>query len=162
MGARLHIVPISKEVARRFVQDHHRHNEAPSKMQVSYCVGVAVGDELVGVATAGHPVNRSMADGFTLEVNRSCVDGYQKNANSMLYGALRRVAKALGYRRLITYTLHDESGASLRAVGFVIVSDVGVRSWADDSKMRVRHDVNLFGERRQALGAPKYRWELSL
>jgi hypothetical protein len=156
------IGPVSKEVARRFVQDHHRHNETPTKAQVSFAIGLYVGDDLVGVATAGWPVNRSMGDGATLEVNRTCVDGYIKNGNSMLYGAVCRAAKAMGYDRVITYTLHEETGASLKASGFVCVADVGTRSWSTDTKVRVRHDVNLFGERRQAQNSAKWRWEKQL
>lgn len=155
----LQIRPVTKDAARRFVQDNHRHNEAPTKAQVSFVVGLYDDDTLVGVACAGQPVARGLADGFTLEVNRTCVQGYVPNANSMLYGAVCRVAKALGYRRVVTYTLHEESGASLKASGFTLVSDVGVRSWADDTQSRVRHDYDLFGQRRQAIGQPKYRWE---
>jgi hypothetical protein len=35
----------------------------------------------------------------------------------MLYRAAWRAVKALGYRKLITYTLPEEGGASLRASG---------------------------------------------
>jgi len=156
----LAIRPVTKTEARRFVQDHHRHNEAPSKAQSIFCVGLYEGDTLIGVATAGHPVARHLCDGETLEVNRTCVDGYHRNANSMLYGAMRRTAKSLGYRRLITYTLHSESGSSLKAVGFRQVADVRLQTWSRPN--RIRHDVNLFGERRQALGDAKWRWELDL
>ena len=158
----LQIRPVSRDVARRFVQDHHRHNEAPSKAQVSIVVGLYDNDELVGVATAGHPVARALGDGVTLEVNRTCVAGHHKNANSMLYGAICRAAKALGYAKVITYALHEESGASLKASGFRCVHDVGARSWQDSNVARIRHDVNLFGERRQAQNVPKWRWEREL
>ena len=71
---------------------------------------------------------------LTLEVNRTCTDG-TKNANSMLYGAIWRAAKALGYTRLITYTQADESGASLHAAGWVKVKEIAPRkSWADSSQ----------------------------
>ncbi len=65
---------------------------------------------------AGRPVARAFDDGLTLEVNRTCTDG-TRNANSMLYGAVWRAARAMGYARCITYTQHDESGASLKAAG---------------------------------------------
>ena len=162
MSHNLCIAPVSKDAARRFVQDNHRHNEAPSKAQVSFVVGLYDADELVGVATAGNPVARHNADGFTLEVNRTCVKGFVPNANSMLYGAICRAAKALGYRSVITYTLHDESGASLKASGFTNEADIGSRSWQDSNVARIRHDVNLFGERRQAQNLPKYRWRRTL
>ena len=65
----------------------------------------------------GRPVARMVDDGWTLEVNRTCTDG-TKNANSMLYGACRRVTFGLGYRKLITYILPTESGSSLIAAGW--------------------------------------------
>lgn len=158
----IEIRPITKTAARIFVNEHHRHNEAPTEMQVSFAIGLWEDGELVGVATAGQPVARALADGFTLEINRSCIRGLTNNANSIVYGAICRAAKALGYRRVVTYTLHSESGASLRASGFTRVADIGSRSWQDDSKVRVRYDTNLFGERVNAANEPKYRWERDL
>jgi hypothetical protein len=158
------LVPVDKTKARAFIQEHHRHNEAPSPMQVSFAVGLEADGELVGVMTAGRPVARMLADGFTLEVNRTCVRDFHRNANSRLYGACARAAKALGYRRLVTYTLQDESGVSLKASGWTCVADIGVRSWADDNDpdKRPRKDVTLWGDRNNAANLPKYRWELAL
>jgi len=68
-------------------------------------------------------------DGATVEILRIATDG-ARNACSMLYGACRRVARALGYSRVITYTLPDEGGASLRASGFVFDGDAGNASKA--------------------------------
>lgn len=160
--SRLKIRPVTKTEARRFVQEHHRHNEAPSSMQVQLVVGLYDEDTLVGVATAGHPIARAFNGQNMLEINRTCIDGYHKNGNSLLYGAICRAAKALGYEKVTTYTLHDESGVSLKASGFKIVDDVGLTSWQDGTKSRVRYDFNLFGERRQAIGQAKYRWERDL
>ena len=76
------------------------------------------------------------AEGNTLEVIRTATDG-TRNANSMLYGAARRAAFALGYDRLITYTQADESGASLRAAGFrVIAQRPPRRGWDTPSRRR--------------------------
>jgi hypothetical protein len=89
--------------------------------------------ELVGVAMAGRPIARHLDDGKTIEVNRTCTDG-TANANSMLYGAVWRAARAMGYQRCITYTQHDESGASLRGAGFVHLKSLSPRkSWAESS-----------------------------
>jgi tRNA A37 N6-isopentenylltransferase MiaA len=111
----LEIVPVTFRQAQAFIARHHRHHKPPRGMK--FCLGIAAGDELVGVATVGRPVARAYDDGYTLEVNRTCTDG-TPNANSMLYGASWRAAKALGYRRLITYTQEGETGASLRAAGW--------------------------------------------
>jgi hypothetical protein len=158
------LVPVDKTRARAFVQEHHRHNEAPSAMQVSFAIGLEADGELVGVMTAGRPVARMLADGLTLEVNRTCVRDFHRNANSRLYGACARAARAMGYRRLVTYTLQEESGTSLRASGWTCVADIGSRSWADDNDptKRPRQDVTLWGERKNAASVAKFRWELLL
>ena len=159
------VVPISKNDARAFVEAHHRHNEAPPAMSVVFVTALHDGDAVVAVATAGRPVARALDDGYTLEVSRVCVrEGVEvtRNANSRLYGVIRRVATALGYRRLVTYTLASEPGTSLKASGFAEPVSVGVRSWEDSSRARPRHDVTLWGERRNAANEPKLRWEMSL
>ena len=61
---------------------------------------------------------------MTLEVTRLCTDG-TKNACSFLYGKAARAAFALGYRRIGTYTLPDEGGASLRAAGWKLIGERG-------------------------------------
>ena len=108
------MVPVTHAVANEFVRRFHRHNK-PTPGCI-FCVGVA-DDQLRGVAIVGRPVARMLDDGLTVEINRVCTDG-TRNACSMLYGAARRVAKSLGYARIITYTLPEEGGASLRASGF--------------------------------------------
>lgn len=113
---RLKIVPLSLAEANEFVRRFHRHHKPVPGCK--FCCGVAdENGEIHGVAIVGRPVARFLDDGWTLEVNRTCTDG-TRNANSMLYGACWRAAKAMGYRRLITYTLPEESGASLRAAGW--------------------------------------------
>ena len=126
-----YVVPITLREASAFIERHHRHNKPPRGWK--FGVGLKLGDELVGVATAGRPVARHYDDGLTLEVNRTCTDG-TRNANSMLYGAVWRAAKAMGYKRCITYTQADETGASLRAAGWVKVKELEARkSWAESS-----------------------------
>lgn len=99
----------------------------------------------------GRPVSRVLdADDFTCEVTRLASDG-SKNVCSMLYAAAWRAARAMGYRRLITYTLQSEPGSSLRAVGFTIAGEVTKRSWHTPSRPRVDKDE------RQA----RFRWELN-
>ena len=157
----LEIIPITHKQAKEYIAKHHRHNEPP--LMAVFVVGVQVSDELVGVAMAGLPKARLLMDGRTLEVNRTCTDGH-RNANSMLYGACARAAKALGYKRLITYTLHEESGASLKAAGWNLVDDrAGGTSWA-------HHTINpgydpqsyqddLFKHKKKMPLGRKNRWE---
>lgn len=149
----LALVPVTLTEARRFVGEHHRHNLPP--VGHLFSVGVAVDGLLVGVAIAGRPVARALNDGATIEVTRTCTTGV-KNANSMLYGAISRAAAALGYRRIFTYTLAEESGSSLRAVGFRVDAELAARpSWSSPSRLRTQTD--LFGDERRPAG-PKVRW----
>lgn len=130
----MNVVPISLDEANTFVAQHHRHHgPVPG---AKFCIAVAETDRIVGVAIVGRPVSRMLDDGWTLEVNRTCTDG-TKNANSMLYGACRRAAFALGYRKLITYTLPSESGASLRAAGWTCLGEAGGGNWSRESRPRV-------------------------
>ncbi|QZT61276.1 XF1762 family protein [Mycolicibacterium austroafricanum] len=141
----LQICPITFGEASAFVSAHHRHHPAPTGHKFS----IAVADQdgaVVGVAMVGRPVARHLDDGWTLEVNRTCTTGV-KNANSMLYGAAWRAAKALGYRRLITYTLASESGGSLRASGWRVVAERSSRKgW--DCPSRPRVDTTDYGVQR--------------
>ena len=130
----MNIVPVTFRDACQFVAEQHRHNKPPVGHKFS--IGLKNEGVLVGVAMAGRPVARHLDDGLTLEINRTCTDG-TKNANSMLYGAVRRVAWGMGFKRIITYTQSNESGASLRASGFVRIKSLPARgSWAESSVKR--------------------------
>lgn len=149
------IVPITLKSAKQFVKEHHRHNKPPTGWKFGVGLQNDSGD-LVGVAVAGRPSARHLDDGRTLEVTRTCTDG-TKNANSMLYGAVWRAARAMGYTKCVTYTQCDESGASLRAAGFIRAKDLPARkSWAESSvKLRDKRDPIGNG------GVARVRWEIS-
>jgi hypothetical protein len=140
----LRIVPISLEEANAFVEKHHRHHKPAIGHKFS--VAAAEGDTIRGIAIVGRPVARGNDDGWTLEVNRCCTDGV-KNGCSMLYGAAWRAAKALGYRRLITYTLPAEGGASLRAAGWRLIGERGGGNWNTPSRPRIDTDAALRGQK---------------
>ena len=150
--SRLRLRPITRSEARAFVGRNHRHNKA--HLGELFAVGLEEGDTLVGVGVASRPVARALCDGRTCEITRLCVTTKQ-NACSMLYGALCRAAQALGYTRVITYTLESESGASLRASNFVADGIVQPTSWSH--KSRHRYEVDLFGNELIPSG-PKIRW----
>lgn len=132
---RLAIVPISFSEAALFVKRVHRHHPSPTGHKFS----IATADEagvVRGVAIIGRPVARGNDNGWTLEVSRVATDG-AKNACSILYGAAWRAAKALGYQKLITYTLTSEPGTSLRAAGWKVIGEVTARSWSCKSRPRI-------------------------
>lgn len=128
------IIPMSLDEANAFVREHHRHHRPVPGAK--FCIGVESEGQVVGVAIVGRPVARMFDDGWTLEVNRTCTDG-TKNANSALYGACRRAAWALGFKRLITYTLPTESGVSLTAAGWKCIGEAGGGKWSRANRPRV-------------------------
>lgn len=144
MSASLEIVPLTFTQAAEWNADHHRHH--PDITGHKFSMGVATIPEgvLVGVAINGRPVAREFDDGRTIESNRVCTDGYP-NANSMLYGAVARVAFGLGYVRVVTYTEASESGASLRAAGYRIVAQRPARANWHDSSVKLRSKRNPKG-----------------
>ena len=109
----LEIVPTTLAEANEFVARHHRHRGRVTGHLFS--IAVARDGEVCGVVIVGRPVARCLDDTLTVEVTRVATDG-TPNASSKLYGAAQRAAFALGYRRVITYTLETEPGTSLRAV----------------------------------------------
>lgn len=123
----LELQPISLKEANAFVTLYHRHHKASRGHKFS--LACKDNGKLVGVAICGRPVSRYLDDGETLEVNRLCTDGTH-NACSFLYGASARAAKALGYRRIITYILESESGTSLRASGWTCEGIAGCKEWS--------------------------------
>lgn len=141
MTDKLRLVPVSLLSANQFVATWHRHHRPVTGHKFS--IGVADDlDRLCGVAIIGRPVARHYDDGLTLEVNRSCTDG-TPNANSMLYGAAWRAAKALGYRRLITYTQAGESGSSLAGAGWKRLAELPPRKgWSVPSRPRQDHGID--------------------
>lgn len=144
----LRIVPVRFRDACGFVEMWHRHHRPP--VGSKFCIGVAdTEDVLRGVAIVGRPVARMLDDGMTLEVTRTATDG-TPNANSMLYGSAWRAARALGYRRLVTYTQQGETGASLRAAGWRIAERRPRPGWNMPSRPRELHGSE---------GIPRTLWE---
>lgn len=134
------IVPCTISDASEFIAQHHRHHRPP----VGGLFAVACANDegaVCGVAVVGRPVARMSQNGWTAEVTRLATDG-TKNACSILYAACWRAARALGYRKLITYTLNTEPGTSLKAAGWKCVGEVRGRSWSCESRPRVdRHPL---------------------
>src|SRR4051812_5557777 len=106
-------IPMSIQDANEFVDQHHRHNKRV--LSAKFAIGASDGERLVGVAIIGRPIARLMQDGWTAEVNRVCVlHDAPKGTNSFLYGRAWRIWQQMGGKRMLTYTLTSESGASLR------------------------------------------------
>lgn len=156
----LSIRPISIATANAFVETHHRHRG--KKTGCKFALSVYDGSDLHGVAICSNPVARNADDGLTLEVARVCTDG-TRNACSMLYGACARVAKAMGYRKIQTYILASEHGASLKASGFTCAGQAGRESWEKYPSARTKareefKQIELFPSKKPP-EEMKTRWE---
>lgn len=132
--SKLCTVAISLEEANAFIVAHHRHHG--EVVGHKFSIGAAFADKIVGIAIVGRPVARRRDDGLTLEVTRLCTDG-TRNACSFLYGACARACFALGYKRIGTYILKSEDGASLKASGWRLVGETPGKSWSVPSRPRV-------------------------
>ncbi len=152
--------PISIHDANVFVEQHHRHHGA--KNGCRFAIAVYDGDQLHGVAICSNPVARNADDGLTLEVARLCTDGTY-NACSILYGACARIARDMGYRKIQTYILQSESGASLKASGWICEGEAGRPTWSGKwaSERQKERDavkqISLFAEKKPP-EEMKVRW----
>lgn len=155
----LEIRPITLRAANAYVAQHHRHNQPTNGHKFS--VSVWDGDRMCGVAIAGQPIARKLDDGLTIEIRRVCTDG-TRNACSILYAACAKAARAMGYRRAITYTLVSEPGTSLKAAGFTNRGEAGGVSWNMPSRPREIEQITMFGTVRKYPDEKKIRWEKQL
>jgi hypothetical protein len=131
----LHIVPCHFDEANAFIEQYHRHHQPTC----GYKFAVAIADEadaIRGVVMVARPIARMLDDGWTLEVTRLCTDGV-KNGCSMLYAAAWRAARAMGYRKLVTYILDSESGVSLTAAGWKRIGECGGGTWNRTARPRI-------------------------
>lgn len=144
---KLALRPLKLRDANALVAAWHRHHK-PARGCV-FCLGATASGVIVGVAIVGRPVARMLDDGFTAEVTRVSTNG-ARNACSFLYGAVARICRTMGFARVITYTLPEEGGASLRAAGWRLTEDkAGGGSWSRDGRERTdRHPTQM-----------KLRWE---
>jgi hypothetical protein len=131
---KLHHVRIELAEANAFVTEHHRHHKPV--IGHLFSLGAVLGDKIVGVCIVGRPVSRHRDDGLTSEVTRLCTDG-TRNACSVLYGAAAKASFALGFKRIGTYILASENGASLKASGWRLIGETPGRSWSVPSRPRV-------------------------
>lgn len=132
---RLEIQPITQTEAFTYIDTHHRHHRAPAGS--IFQIGINDNGRLCGVIVVGRPVSRVLdSDDYCVEVTRCCTDG-TKNAASMLYAAAQRAARAMGYRRVVTYTLKSEPGTSLKAAGWTALYTTPGKTWNVPTRPRV-------------------------
>ncbi len=131
--SKLVAIPLELKQANEYVSNSHRHHDPVYRDK--YRIGCLSGGELVGIVQVGRPVSRMLDDGKTLEVVRLCSNG-EKNVCSFLYSRAARIAKELGYKRIITYILDSESGSSVIAAGWKYEASIKGHSWNCPSRPR--------------------------
>ena len=126
-------IPLELKEANAFVDSLHRHHDPVYRDK--FRVGCQLDGILVGVVQLGRPVSRMLDDGKTIEVTRLCTDG-TPHVCSFLYGRAARIAKEMGYSKIITYILESETGVSLKAAGWSKEADTQGGSWSCPSRPR--------------------------
>ncbi len=154
----MRIIPVTLREANDFVEAFHRHNGRTARNGGKFAIGLDHDDDLVGVAIVGNPLSATYMDGFTAEVLRTCTNEIApKGAVSKLYAACWRAWRAMGGKKLITYTLASESGASLRGAGWRVVGQTEAltesRNWKKGSSF-YRQWQSIYGQQ-------KFRWEVA-
>lgn len=129
----LKAVPLELKQANEFVEQLHRHHRPVHRDKLR--IGCEADGKLVGVVQLARPVARNLDDGKTIEVVRLCTDG-TPNVCSFLYSKAARIAKEMGYQKIITYILDEESGISLIACGWHKEADVKGHNWSCPSRPR--------------------------
>ncbi|HZJ66957.1 MAG TPA: XF1762 family protein [Kofleriaceae bacterium] len=107
---------LTRDQANAYIVAHHRHHKRVTGHR--FIVGAVLAGELVGVMVAGRPRARRIDQYAHVEVSRLCTEG-EPNVCSFLYSRAARVARELGFASCFTAILESESGASLRAAGWV-------------------------------------------
>ena len=152
-------VPMELKDAQNFINAHHRHHQASHRDK--FRIAASDGKNIIGVIQVGRPISRALDDGHTLEVLRLCTTG-EKDVCSFLYSRAARIAKEMGYTKIITYILESEPGTSLRASGWKLEADgVGGSDWNVPSRPRevVASQMSLFPEKQKyPVGEKKQRW----
>ena len=149
-------VPIELKEANAYVDKYHRHHKSVARDK--FRVACEENGEICGVIQVGRPVSRMMDDGMTLEVVRCCTNG-KPNVASFLYSRAARIAKEMGYKRIITYILDTEHGSSLKASGWELDKDAcGGGSWSRPSRPREVSQITIFGQEEKYPIGLKQRW----
>lgn len=162
---RIKAIPLELSEAQKFIDELHRHHK--SSHRDKFRIGAEIDGKLVAVIQVGRPVSRILDDGKTLEVLRLCSNG-EKDVCSFLYSRAARVAKEMGYSKIITYILETENGTSLKASGWHKEADnVGGKHWdvpsrprnISETQMMFDENMNIVCEKaKYPVGCKKQRW----
>lgn len=143
------VVPMTIKEANKIVGSCHRHSSPTHGGK--WAIGCEHDGKIVGACIVARPVARMLNNETTAEITRLVVtDDSPKNTCSFLYAAARRIWSAMGGRKILTYTLQKETGASLRGAGWTEAAKVKGQQWS-----RLRR----FREQKEIYTQAKIRWE---
>ncbi len=156
-----YIAPISLDDANAFVAVNHRHNDTCTGHKFSLGLYRKDGekDKLIGVAICGRSVSFAYNGKPYIEISRVCTIESGNNC-SMLYGRCTRIAKELGYEKIITYTLESEPGASVKAANFYIEEEHAGGEWTGEraAERRAKRKAAGITRREPPPDEVRYRW----
>lgn len=155
---KLECKPITIKKANEFIKEHHRHHRPTTNNTGRWALAaIDFNGEIQGVVIAGNPVSATYMDGYTLELTRVCAKhDSQKGTCSFLISRCSKIWRVMGGKRLITYTLDGETGASLRGAGWKAAAKVKPhKRWSNKSKVDGIARSNL-----PIYSMAKIRWEL--
>lgn len=147
LSYKLDVREIAFADAKRFIARHHRHCNPPTAWRWGACL--FNGWTKVGVVSVGNPAARGLMNRGIVEVNRLCVREdvagiLVSDACSKLYAwSAQEAERRGGFERIVTYTRVDESGASLRAVGWEREAIVRGRSWHGGKRARSNRNAHV-------------------
>lgn len=160
MTNRLSVRPITIKQANEFIRDYHRHHRPTARNNGKWALAGVDGDgKIIGVVITSIPVSASFMDGYTIEISRLCVkDDAPKGSCSFLLSKCCAIWRLMGGKRVLTYTLQSESGASLRGAGWRLVGNVRPhRRWEGKTRLDGIERASL-----PIYSVPKNRWERTL
>lgn len=147
---------VSLKKANEHILRHHRHHGAVQGH--IFTQGVYFDGEIAAVAVTGRPVSRGYNADEVCEVTRLCSVGLE-NACSKLYATCARIAKEMGFKKIITYILESEPATSLKAAGWTFDGIVIAREWRRNDGERTRVVSNLFGDvEKYPIDENRQRW----
>ena len=161
MAKRISTKPITIKEANHFVSEHHRHHRPTTRNCGKWAISAInnLTNEVIGVAISANPVSATYMDGYTIEITRLCViENAPLGTASYLLSQCAKIWKQMGGKKIITYTLDYESGASLKGAGWEQVSIVKPHNnWRNKSNMdgKTRDELVVYQHK-------KFRWEFEL
>lgn len=136
---------VSRSEANEVIREWHSHLKPV--VGAIFQLGAFDGDTLVGVVVVGRPSSREYDYRKVTEVTRLCTNGH-KNAASKLLGAAHRTATAMGFEKLISYTLDGEAATSYRAAGWTQTAQLPARTWRRSEGTERANEVAVHAKKR--------------